>query len=59
MVLDIVDSRYITLQVGAGATVGPAPVHDAGAGDAAAGGSLHPGRPLLEQVGSLVCVTWS
>ena len=47
----IVDSRYIALQVGAGATVGPAPVHDAGAGDAAAGGPLHPGRPLLEQVG--------
>ena len=54
MVLDIVDSRYIPLQVGAGATVGPAPVHDAGAGDAAAGGALHPGRPLLVQVGTLV-----
>ena len=40
--------------MGAGATIGPATVHDAGVGEPGGGGALHPGRPLLVQVGTLV-----
>ena len=40
--------------MGAGANSWPASVHDAGDGDQADGGALHPGRPLLVQVGTLV-----
>ena len=45
--------------MGAGATVGPASVHNACVGDPATGGALHPGRPLLVQVGPWSRVAWS